>query len=1215
MAEDILLTVGISLESIKKATTQIERELRTLKAPTALDISSTAKKQLNDTEKFIHAAKNELGKLGSAIGKDKLSDYLHIEPETAKNASEAVRDIESAVDSNDIALRKLSITTDFYSKKNAIMQTSLASVKAELSAYLKAEAQGVVLDDAAIQRKQKLTEAYARLEKQQKGFFHGIDLGRLLLWAVGWKILYGGINAILNSLSQLVTTIKKVNEVVLVSRAANQELARSFDQTYASIRNSIYSAAQESTISVQQLANAYKTLVFEGQKAVDAAKTLQYVRTLMTVTGEREDIVAQALIETYGMFKDKIKGAQTESEKFARITDLLTALYTKAHISIKDYQQIMGFIAPTAGEAVESFDSLVRLLMMADSQMLGGRRAGTALIEVLQRLTENSQQLTEVFGITFNPDEPITFNKVLEKIRISMAGLSNKEQREKLQLIFKGAALEIVSKYVKESADALSSVTSDIDGLGRSTEEAFNKAHWLGIGTKDLWQTITKIVHNLGSFYNKNIYEPLGDFLGMVKKIPSQSKVMQYDPKTNQWKEITKEQHSLLTDSKKLNESIVASSLNAKKFKDVEASITPELRKQLTIVEQTVRLRLLESQNARPEIIAQRKAKDAIIATAQLIGDQAKKEQFINDLYVAREESAEKIVALMRSYGLSRQDDKNAVELATKLADIKADKTLALQEESKVFANITLQKRMQNTALREASGGVPFAAMIEEKRAMALEKVGTSIASMQQREIAINALYSAREKTEQEIYKIARNHGVSEQAATEYVNALLEIRTEMNKEMIEEQKTLINIALQRRTQMLSIYETGGASLMFKIEEKRAIALEKATSAIIDREQRENAINKLYEARNESEEKILTIARDLGITEQEATEYVNSLIEARFEIYKEMISEINSLANEFESATADYLKDIFHGKLNPQEYLTSIMDSYKSALAEQLTTIFGERTGIFTNMASAFMSPLQKAHYTGVKDAAPLIIKAHMDGIMKGTQQANMMNAQLGEQGTEATRSSNNFLKSIVDTVLNQSGMKSGQTQTTSSNQYATIKQSDGSIVSVPVKSGGSTGGGTTGTTTAGGGSSSGLNLNAQSGLAMLAFVNDMSQAYKAKGSGNPWGSAMNLGISGGIAGFTVGGPVGAVIGAAVGATYGFIRGAQSKTETDEAKRQTVEITSKINVTNKELQIVNRNLEGIRKGFEGFIHPRSAYFSERLGVEERFDIDRTRGYYG
>ena len=128
------------------------------------------------------------------------------------------------------------------------------------------------------------------------------------------------------------------------------------------------------------------------------------------------------------------------------------------------------------------------------------------------------------------------------------------------------------------------------------------------------------------------------------------------------------------------------------------------------------------------------------------------------------------------------------------------------------------------------------------------------------------------------------------------------------------------------------------------------------------------------------------------------------------------------------------------------------------------------------------------------------------------------------------------------------------------------------------------------------------------GAAMGAY--QLSQLYKLKGTGNVMGG----GIQGAMAGASIGslaGPIGTAIGAVLGGAYGMIRGGQSKT-TEEVSRQTFQIASRIDITNKSLGIVNRNLIDQTSVFETYILRESEYFSEKRNLDDEFALHGMRG---
>ena len=69
---------------------------------------------------------------------------------------------------------------------------------------------------------------------------------------------------------------------------------------------------------------------------------------------------------------------------------------------------------------------------------------------------------------------------------------------------------------------------------------------------------------------------------------------------------------------------------------------------------------------------------------------------------------------------------------------------------------------------------------------------------------------------------------------------------------------------------------------------------------------------------------------------------------------------------------------------------------------------------------------------------------------------------------------------------------------------------------------------------------------------------------------------------------------------------------QKDTVTVESRQQTLQVASRIDVTNRTLELVNRNLIALRQELT-YIMPRSAYFSESRGnIEDQFSIDSRRG---
>ena len=988
---DILLEVGISVESLKSAQSQINAALASWKTTgTGSDIIDTKNLKAN-----VEEVENQLKNLGNTVGQ--------IGP-TAKD------NLVKPMGEADNSLKKLAETTAFYNSKAVIMKTSLSDVKAELSSYLKEQSKSGSFDKQIVDLKGKLTTAtgeeatainsqiaalqsaqvhqeqligsYKKLSKEQKGFLHGINIPRLLLWAVGWKVMYGALNLVLNKITEVVGNLVYLNETLSSIRVATGKTSATFDSEFNKISDTITSTAYNSRISIKDLTSAFKTLTFESLNTSEATQALSHVRDLMIITGEKEGAVAQALAETYGMYHGKIAGATTASEEFAEISNTLAELFTKAHVTISEYQQIMGYIAPTGAQATESLQFLVNTIIFADGQMLGGRRAAMALSESLIGLTEDTAKLRENFGIVFPYGEAITFEKVLRELRNITKDMNEEARKEYLGKMFKGSTLQLALKLMSASDEKIKSMGDGAGVFADKLAKAMDDAHALEIFFSNIFNTITKTLQDTWQGLNKFafIIANLGTFL----KVPFK--------------------HGLLA-------------TNEDFMKDVEEARTKQLKQKTQNTAKT------------PEAIA-----------------------------AATKEAAD--------------------------------------------AALTFQERLA--------------------------------------------------------------------------------KVELSPALIKDLK------IMNRESALSILESSGANKSLIVNEKIGNIIADTSEELFNQETRQKAINALTEARYGTAEEIVRVMKALGIDDVKAEKVALDITKERLELDKQIAEEVRSLADDLQGVTTDFLKDAFSGTVDVSGYLDNIMSTYKDTLAEQLTQIFAEDTGMFASMASSFMSPLQKAHYTGIQNAVPLIIKAHVDGITQGNAES------AGSSATGSTSSilgviksffsgegGGTLLSSISDAVDSISDAMSTTSNTTSESSSAI----DDAIEDIATAAG---------------------NI-----LTVASFVNSMANASDYQGTGNVVGAASDLGTSGGIAGWVAGGAIGAVIGAAAGAIYGAIQAGTSET-TSETEESTIEITSAIEQSNKELSLVNRNLVGLNKGLEGFVLAQSAYFSERTSVEAQFNLDSQRG---
>jgi hypothetical protein len=93
------------------------------------------------------------------------------------------------------------------------------------------------------------------------------------------------------------------------------------------------------------------------------------------------------------------------------------------------------------------------------------------------------------------------------------------------------------------------------------------------------------------------------------------------------------------------------------------------------------------------------------------------------------------------------------------------------------------------------------------------------------------------------------------------------------------------------------------------------------------------------------------------------------------------------------------------------------------------------------------------------------------------------------------------------------------------------------------------------------------------------------------------------------------GPLGwviAILGALLMIGSMFMKGKAAEQKSSETKDTESRVSSKIDITNKQLEIVNRNLVALKNTITTYILPSSVYFAEKMGLDEQFAVNARRG---
>jgi TP901 family phage tail tape measure protein len=348
----------------------------------------------------------------------------------------------------------------------------------------------------------------------------------------------------------------------------------------------------------------------------------------------------------------------------------------------------------------------------------------------------------------------------------------------------------------------------------------------------------------------------------------------------------------------------------------------------------------------------------------------------------------------------------------------------------------------------------------------------------------------------------------------------------------------------------------------------------------------------------------------------------------YKLEQSITNEIKKQSDVLQSSVEGSLKDLILGKTNLSGMFTKIGDTMRDqtagALAGGLTdrlfdstgigNVFGTQMNNIRNLISgkgAMVTPIENAHYDGIKRAVPLIISAHQQGSSgnrsgvggtggaanaswSGSSNIGGVNtsglfggswwqapvgqgrAEIRGGATQAITAPANYYKNQGNTYLTRAQALMGGTQSALTGYSAYQSASAGGVgVGGSVASGLLSAGGSMA------GIMAGIAGTAASGTATL-------------------GSATGIGLTLGPVGWAMLG-VGLVIASMIPSL--FSKGSESTS----SQTSSSVVSSKINVTNKNLEIINRNLVALRTDIKTYILPNSSYFSAKTSLDEEFSI--------
>lgn len=200
-----------------------------------------------------------------------------------------------------------------------------------------------------------------------------------------------------------------------------------------SLRAFALDQARDSIFTAEQTAEAYYYMGMAGWKTQEMLGGLPGIMALAAASGEDLGMVSDIVTDSLTAFG-------WEANRASEFADILAQAATNSNTDVKRMGETFKYIAPIAGSLGVEVEDVALSIGLLASQGIKGSMAGTALRNILVRLSTNAGQtnkdlgaltiLTEKLGVQFwdSSGKMRDFSDIIREARVSWQGLTQEEQ-------------------------------------------------------------------------------------------------------------------------------------------------------------------------------------------------------------------------------------------------------------------------------------------------------------------------------------------------------------------------------------------------------------------------------------------------------------------------------------------------------------------------------------------------------------------------------------------------------------------------------------------------------------------------------------------------------------------------------------------------------------------------------------------------------------------
>jgi len=304
----------------------------------------------------------------------------------------------------------------------------------------------------------------------------GKAMKRALIVAPVWLAIRSAMMLVIRTIRETIKAYVDLDDGLSRIRTVMHGTKKDIETDMVAIEDQIVEASLNSRIAMKDLAEGFYFLKTAGLTTQESMEAFEATMNLAIGTTNSMGESARAVAGIYNTMGKYIGINLTAHQKFQHIADVLAYTYSTQDVQLSELIQSYTKMAPYVTGLSDSFLELTTMLGFLNTRLLRGGRTGRLTGRAILQLTKNSEKLSKIFDITFDPDKPIDLLDTIGKIqkRMGKTGKITAEQGQIIQEVFAtrgGVAIRLLIEHFDELEEQIEEASEASEGFAKAMKD------------------------------------------------------------------------------------------------------------------------------------------------------------------------------------------------------------------------------------------------------------------------------------------------------------------------------------------------------------------------------------------------------------------------------------------------------------------------------------------------------------------------------------------------------------------------------------------------------------------------------------------------------------------------------------------------------------------------------------------------------------------------